>query len=910
MKKLLLSLIFLPVLSWSAQKPSTVKELDINNFSKGVDTYHDSTQLQDGYIQDALNIYVDKQAPIEKRGGYTTLFTSKTYSYNNTWTYTDGSNVTWLIVRASDTLIASNLAGNSVVKISTVSANDTVDEVNAFGNAYFVDPTQGVYYWNGAATTYVAGSPKGSIITQFHSRVWVSGQAVPNGNLLNASKFLDGTTWTTGLNPTDPAQFTIGLQDNFDNITALYPFLDTLYVMKYTSIYALYGFDNTNFQNSIINRECGCVDKYSIQAFNKGMVFSSLRGLEFYDGYNCTRISDPIKNKMDAAINLTSFSQNSWVQQGLTDWSAGTFSNNNNISTMTVSPAMQWKGAGLDSVRSDFTSGSLTGLSWNSVGLQISTDTDSNVYDNSFELGSTSWTLPGTTSIQTSDPVGVHCFGTAPKDGSKMMHYGSTFGTQPASFDVKVLHCGDAVQLGKTTISSAYAGSCAWIQTSISLATADARKCAYIEIDDTTNSHTATVSSEFLMDGVNMTFYYLPDGTSGIGPDMNFDLFQSGRVSQENASQISRVFDTGKTSSTVIPKISWSISGATPSFVLQTSTDNVIGWADVTTATGVAKSVNRYVRYLSTWTFNPSLTLDFRSSWSSVDIQPFIFVSTWTSACHNLGSISSFGNLAATTDLTGGGTIAFTVCSSANSNCTSATCAVISANSQITVATNTYAQIITTFTATISTQTATLNSATVQWFSGSKANPMASAVYDNRYWLSVTTSSVDSANDTVIVLNTVGAFSLFDIHAGGLVVIRNNLYHSDSNSTGKVYEDNQGYDDNGVAVNAYVRTRDYNLGSLIVDTLFDSFWPSMNNLGSYNVKFYYALDKGITDYQLATVNQSEFASTKFARIMFPMSTSNPGIAQTVNFKIQANDLGEPWQFQGLSLLYHERPIQE
>src|SRR5437762_7448717 len=96
------------------------KPFSVYDFSKGVDTYHAPVTLPDGFMQDSLNVLVDDVAPATKRGGFAVSWSTKSYSYTGLWTYTDATNTTWQIARASDTIIANNLTGGASVKISTV----------------------------------------------------------------------------------------------------------------------------------------------------------------------------------------------------------------------------------------------------------------------------------------------------------------------------------------------------------------------------------------------------------------------------------------------------------------------------------------------------------------------------------------------------------------------------------------------------------------------------------------------------------------------------------------------------------------------------------------------------------------------------------------------------------------------
>jgi hypothetical protein len=324
---ILVSLMILSGLSSVVFAKGPRQYLDVYDFSKGVDTYHSSLSLPEGFVQDSNNVFFDAVAPVSKRQGFNVAWSTKNYSYTGLWTYTDPSNTTWQLVRSSDQITANNLVGSTIL-VATISINNLIGESNAFGNAYFVDKTQGVYFWNGTSTTYVSGSPKGSIISQFHNRLWVAGFALPNGNQLNGSKYYDGTTWATGVLDTDPVQYSIGLNDNFDNLTAEYVYLDTIYLFKNYTIFALYGFGQSSFQISQLTQECGCIDGGTIQTFNGGLKFVSLRGVEDFDGYHCKRISGPVKNKVDTAIQAGSFAQQSWVQSSQADFQSGAVSYN------------------------------------------------------------------------------------------------------------------------------------------------------------------------------------------------------------------------------------------------------------------------------------------------------------------------------------------------------------------------------------------------------------------------------------------------------------------------------------------------------------------------------------------------------------------------------------------------------
>lgn len=884
-KSFLLSLFLCsPLLSKGPEQ-----NLGIYDFSKGLDTYHSSLSLPDGFVQDAQNVLFDAKAPVSKRQGYTVSFSSKSYAYESSWAYTDATNTSWIIVRASDSIIASNLSG-SIVLISTTSANNVVGETNAFGNAYFVDQTQGVYFWNGSTTSYVSGSPHGSLITQFHSRLWVSGVAIPNGSQVYSSAFLSGNTWSLGPNPTDPVQLTAGLQDNFDNVTAMYAYLDTLYLFKHYSIYSLSGFDQTSFLVSFVSSECGCIDQNSIQTFGGALKFVSLRGVENFDGYRCTRISDAIKDKVDPAIQVGSFAQSSWVQSQTSDWSAGTVSPSGSLSLTLASPSL---------TVSTFTfSGGP--LNWN-------------VINNGFESNGgsgftppTNWQMVGSTWNVNSLPVSGTSYGcgSVPLARTGTYYASNTVPTGSGSapfFDASVVNAATNIPITTYEEFSPPSNVCSWAPTTLVVAV-DTGVIAYVQFGFN-NDQYVMKSSTFTI-GSDVTFYRQEGSASAIGG--GFDYIALDDVLLGISSYVSSATFVGP-SGYVRSNDTWSSPG--PSVSIQQSANSLSGpWTTIAASSGTDVPFSQpYLRWSANFTRSGSNS-------ATTDLQSISIVGnstgTFVSQTHNLGTITSFGNFSVDTTLSGGGdTINFSICTSSSATMFPKVCAVQLANSQITVSTNTFVQVTSSFSVIAATQTPTLRDFTVQWFSGSKSIPMASTVWDNRYWLSLTTSTADSANDAILVLSNSGGWTDFNIPAASLVQYKNSLYHADSLPSGNVYLDNQGYMDNGVPINAYIKTKDYTQGDLSEDNFLQEIWPSMDNLGPYNVTINYFPDRAATGFPLGQVSMSEFSNDAAVKMQVPIDSAHQVFGKSMAYSFQASDANSPWNFYGLKEIYHSRPTQ-
>lgn len=789
------------------------KNFSVYDFSKGLDTYHSPATLPDGFVQDSLNVLFDDVSPITKRMGYTVAWSTKQYSFTGLWTYTDPALTTWQIARSSDQITASDLNG-TVVKISTVSSSNIVGAVNAFGYIYFVDATQGVYYWNGTSTTYVASSPKGTIIASFHNRLWVTGAAVPNGNQLYGSKYYDGSVWTTGLNATDPVQFSVGLQDNFDNTTAAYVYLDTLYIFKHYAIYALYGFDQTNFQISFLTQECGCIDGGSIQTYEGSLKFVSLRGVEKFDGYRCDRISDPIKDKVERAIQSGLFTKKSWEQTSAADFGGG--SGYATYTDTTTTAGLVQLGADtkdFNSVPSGWTADAGT---WSSIGGDlVSPSVMSTITGSPFPLGP-GFFMKGLLAIP-NDGINRSnlCIGAVNSSGNGYWACLHAHGTPPEKYYISIT----------TTPSNArnLPASDVYYNTGVDLA----------------NLAFKTVSlSRFATGYMDIAF----GGSDGV----------VGAIST----------DTIKTNITGIDRVAiYSFPDAGP------------GKADF---------------------------LHVRSSTGS-----------YYSAVHNTLNFSSWGDYVATESADGGTVSYFMRASSSSFGVTDSAPAWTSQanNSLITASTGVYIQTRIDMAITNITQNPRVNDFKPSWYSGTQSIPMASTVWDNRYWLSLTTNTANTANDTVLVLNSRGAWSAFDIHAGAFTQTRNNLYHADSSATGNVYQDNNGHADNGSAINAYFKTKDLSFGGLSADSYLYSIYPSAMNTGSCAMTVAYDMDHSGTDLSLGSPLLNEFSTAASVKLPFPVDSSHQDFGKSINFTFGTKDASCAWKFYGLEGLYRQRPIQ-
>jgi len=900
-------LSFLPCFLNAKGPPKTFNFYD---FSKGLDSYHNPATLPDGFVQDAQNVLFDDKAPVTKRAGYAVAWSTKQYSFQNLWTYVDASNNTWQIAKSSDQITASNLIGTTVL-VATVAVNSLVGETNAFGNAYFVDQNQGVYYWNGALTTYIAGSPKGSIIVTFHGRVWVTGLAVPNGNQLYGSGYFAGTNWTTGLNATDPVQYSVGLADNYDSITAEYVYLDTMYIFKHFSIYALYGFDQTNFQISQLTQECGCVDGGSIQTFNAAMHFASARGIEKFNGYSCTRESDQIKDKVDPAIQQSGFSQQSWVQQTQADWQAGTFNASNSLSSTIQPPALVMASATVTDT--GFLNGTLTNVTNTGGVLQIATNNSGNITNPSFEssfLGN--WAASGGGFDPWAQVVSVngYCGTVLPESGSAMAGMG-TVGVPSVFFQASDLNN----NILQSVSLSPLGNLCNWVQETLTPSSSNIGQRVKFRIHKTNARGTNDlITSDSYIWGGPISFYFnsVCDTSDCSNVDgVQVDNVTLGSSTITSGTFYSQSFDTTFSSAVVDFSTTSVINGEGIQTVVRHTTVPPGVFTDLSSNQNISAQTNRYLQYVTTFTI---LSGD-ASALSTLNSATFQWIpssAAFKSQIHNVGSINSWGDLNVT-DVLNNAALTFSVCGSTNANMSPpVSCAVETPNSQIMISTKTYVQFYATFTVTSLGQTFmnnSLNNVTLNWYSGNLPVPMSSVVWDNRYWLALTTTTTDSSNDAILVLNTNGAWTDMNIHAAALTLTKNQLYHADSNTTGNIYLDNQGFSDNGVPIEAHIRTKELSLGDLASDDYLRVLYPAATNTGACVMNVSYVMDNSTNTYKLGSPLLSEFGTVVSVRLPFPVDSVHQDFGQAIDMTFGTQDSNCAWQFYGAEGQSVARPVQ-
>lgn len=275
---------------------------------------------------------------------------------------------------------------------------------------------------------------------------------------------------------------------------------------------------------------------------------------------------------------------------------------------------------------------------------------------------------------------------------------------------------------------------------------------------------------------------------------------------------------------------------------------------------------------------------------------------TFKSPIHNMPLIAAWNGFSSMQTLNGG-SIAFSVCSSTNSNLSApVSCANQPNNSNVAVSTGTYVQWIATFTVTNSSQTPSLSNVSFNWYEGSASDKMYGTYFNNGIWFSMSLGTASTNNRIFRYDLLSNLWTLYDIPANGFLTYSNNLYFADP-AAGKVYQFGNGvYSDNGSSINSYWKSKAF-FGT-------DPFSDKDLRMTSW----YIAEDSGTILNMTYTLNESSTIAKTVnlydSRKNIIQNNSNMPLGSVAtNFNVQFGDTSTnpPWEVFGGAVYYVPRP---
>jgi hypothetical protein len=764
---------------------------------KGLNNNESSVIIDPSFASDLLNVDVTPGGKtIKKRSGfgqYKTLPTYKALHGGYHFYDTTGNDVQlW----ASSTSIYGIVSGATPVQIvSSITLNSTMDCADTQGSAYCVTSGRNAYIrTDGSSLQSWSTSPLGTMVEVTPDRIVVAGvSGTPNSLYFSGSG--NYTNFTTGINDTDP--FTEVIAAPGSRLTHIRWGCQRLLWWKNTSFGYFAGDNQYNASIVTVSDIVGTLDNSSAVDPGGAVWFRAQDGHIWK--YDCSALTKETIEITPLTQVSGSKVQNSWTQTTQSDWQASSMVPVGNFST-TISPGDLTVSSftRADTISSDFNQGSGSNITYNSTNIVMSTNAVE-VPDNSFELET--WTSSAIGFYTAGSLATLHCGNPNPYDATWFMSAVVT-----SSMTISILDSSNATL--KTTSINWVSSLCSWTDYSISLSELT-RKAIKIKFSFSPGSY--TISPLFISNGNTLHFRYMSDDTPG--PYNRFLLdYLSGAPNSTIATSTftSRVFDIGISSSIVQGMANWTVGTFTPYFELQSASNSSTGpWLKITSSSGTSVLANQYVRYLSSFTLGGT-----DDDLTSVDDVTIIAKSTGGVLLSQVKNAPNFGSwdTFSDTEQNGGGSLTFYTRSASTTYTINSTTPVWVAqpkNSLVTASTGTYMQARADFTTTSATATFSLSDFTFNWFEGTASDQAYGFYFDNAIWWSVAYGAGQSINNYNFKYDLVNdGWTLYNFGNGGMLNQGNKLYFG-STSTGTIYQYGSGYSDDGVAINAYWKTKDF-----------------------------------------------------------------------------------------------------
>jgi hypothetical protein len=750
-----------------------------------------------------------------------------------------------------------------------------------------------VFWFDGSSTATVSTAPLGTKIGRFRNRVLmagISGQAAR----LRLSGELDGTDWSTGaVLSTSPANIAVGGVDDGQNITCLMgSFQDVYLIGKLDSLWGLYGFSRSDFELREISEEVGCLEPRSVQEKNNCKYWLSKRGLEKFCGATIERVSDPIRDQIDTIIT-TAGNTRTALDTTQADFQAGNSAASGpaaRMSTTIVPNAVvpsSWSVAGVDA---DYSSGTAVNVDSYTVPGQITLQqafANAGFQDGTF----TNWNAVG--GGWTVDNAHACTPGVAPV---AFLNTGFTF---PGQFQILDGVTGAVLQSRTMALGS----SCSTMGMDVSTITLSGTTIK-MRVTDGTNSLTTTAFSRPFG---KVTMGAAKVGSVGIMIDNPEPYYLS------SGTWVSRVYDTSFDTPTWGPwTLSVSSNGATTQIDMQVQVAPAVT-GPFTSSTNPAigerftGNAQRFARFQATFQTASVAVTPTLSTFGLQSATTGYFIGQ----CRSPGAnITSWGLFTCNT-VANGGSFSFAI--STGSSCDSVTRATATWNSQtnatvISVATSSVVAYRALFSIDAGTQTPTLQDCTINWNEGATRPPVASSVYRDRYYLAYTSSTASgAANDHELVLDRNDKWTLFDDHnCYSLSLYNRKLYCGASTSSGQVWQQDVGTDDDGSAFTSRIRTKAFDLGMperrKTFSRLYVDLSPAPDLSSVITLTGRYVLDRSTSAFSFGTMNLNEDPGT-IQTAKFPFTLSQKTDGRFIQLELESSGKNQPWRLFGGRLYF-------
>ena len=872
-----------------------------------LDNTHTSVTIPNSTSQDLLNVDITPQGKsVKKRKGYASAFTlsNSTSAVHGTYIFYDSNGADVVLTFNDRNMNVSVSGGSQVVYFSTGSNGATYQCVDAAGYAYCANTGRTpIIKVNSSTYTLVTSVVStGTILAVTPERLVMAGFAEAP-NRIDFSKANDFSTWAVGGNATDPINFTIVSPGS--KITHLTYAHGRIYWFKDSSFgYILPGVTQADWTSRTLNSFIGTL--YNTSVFRDDILYFQGNDGHFYawDGSSLVKLSTNIQTTISQTQGRSS---NSWIQSSQADFSNGKTLPQGFISSSVVSGSLMGSSFTFtETSAADFANGTSTNVFVYNNSIVLSTNTR-NVINNSFENNGTGLIPPagwrstnGTGDVKTLFG-GDNCWGSA-QDGVNLIKFNGSTGGSNYAVTFAIIDGVSSATLVSTSFNFA-ANSCSWTQRTLTGNPAYARRYVFIKISGGDMDPGDVFSPGFIYNGGNITFYTGSDIKTGTSKAVALDNIEGGSSTISSGTYTSKSYDTFITTNLVsISSIGVTIASYTPNLTLQTSNNGSI-WRSL--GSGVASTStfagNRYYRYISSFTIN----VDSMAATSLDDVTLVARATgSYVSEVHNAPSLSAWDSFGVTSQ-SDGGTLTFFVRSSTGVFYATATAnpvwTSITAGAVPSISTNPYFQFGSTFSITAATQNPTISDFTFNWFEGAASDKTYALYHDNGLWWAVASGTGATTNNKIIKYDLLNqGYVIYDIPMNGIYERSQNLYFGGVNA-GKIYKFGDTDNDDGSAINAYWKSKDFFGTNPFLDKDYKSLSVFAGSVSNSTMTVTYTVSGTSSTVITVPLYDSTKSFIRHNRNL-PLRVGN-----TINVKFGNNAADQPFEVYGIQIGTNEKP---
>lgn len=882
MKKLLpLLFLLLPCLSFG--------ESQVIPKFRGLNTADSAVLINDDQAQDLQDVDITQTGNgVKKRDGYALYKTIgvSTSAVRGGYYFRDASGNDNIIHTNSLSIFKSVAGAAYSAFVTTDTANSYYDFTDSRGFLWRANSNRDqILKYDGTTLTYYPSHPRGDQIEVMPSRLAISGTTA-DPNCVNFSADGDFTTFTVGTTESSAYQECVGLPGQKLNAIKLACGADLLlYTRDTTSLYRganQFSGDITEITNTI-----GTLQPNSVIQ-DLGLTYWQGQDGHFYR-YDCNTV-DKISWPIDVS-NFVGGESKLWTQTTKADWDAGTLTYVTSELTSGDVQLSTWSRT--DTTTADFSAfSSSSSIVITNDRVYLSTN-NTNVENHSFETAGGSaaeaadWTI--------TDGVGgftpARSSSGSPCDGSFHMKIGAS-----SAYWFQVLDTADVV-----ISSTIYFPGTSCTQRTISTSGLVGKWIKYRFLEGSILTDYVTTTLPIFCSGNSITFYDKQSGT-----DLYVDLVEGGRSTTYTGTFTSQGFDTAVSSP------AWLASGAnwtTNSHLITAQTqssDNGSSWdAAVTWSTGSAPTSvwKRYIRYVLTLSTGGTTNGTALPYVEDVTLAARSSSGTFISQTKNIGSnATSFGTFSADQTLNSG-TISYLIrTATTEGGLTSATWIALTRGSQISASINPWIQIKSTFTIATATHDPTMHNFSVAWNEGTITRTFGSVDKDHRLIWSVAEGATSVANVTYIYDPRFDSWLKYSVPFDAPARVGNSIYFGNP-SSGNVYAWPSGTSDNGSAITAYWKSKNFISGDPFTEKLFTAYSFLGDEAIGSNIDITYTIDG--TAGTTANYSLTDPLSSVARRINARMPSGTKG--SLINWKFGNNDADSPFELHGFSYEYTRQP---